>query len=316
MILKNKKILVTGGAGFIGSHLVDRLIEEKHQVIVIDNLSTGKRENINPKAKFYQCDINSNTAATVIKKEKPLVIFHLAAQINLRQSVKDPIDDAKTNILGALNIISSFIATNKNRLNQCKCIFSSTGGAIYGDAKIIPTPETYKPHPLSPYGINKLTVENYLYYFYQVFGLKYISLRYANVYGPRQNPQGEAGVIAIFIDKMLRSEQPFIFGNGKQTRDFVYVKDIVEANILAMNSKKIGVYNIGTGKETDINTLFKYLSKLTKTSFKPQYRALPLGEQKRSCLDYSRAKQELKWTPKFPLKLGLRETIDWFQTKY
>jgi len=188
--------------------------------------------------------------------------------------------------------------------------------AIYGDAKIIPTPETYEPHPLSPYGITKLSAENYLYYFYQVFGLKYISLRYANVYGPRQNPQGEAGVIAIFIDKMLRSEQPFIFGNGKQTRDFVYVKDVVEANILAMKSKKIGVYNIGTGKETDINTLFKCLSKSTKTSFKPRYRPLPLGEQKRSCLDYSRAKQELKWTPKFPLKLGLRETIDWFQTKY
>jgi len=316
MIRKNKKILVTGGAGFIGSHLVDHLIDEKHQVIVIDNLSTGKRENINPKAKFYQCDINSNTAATVIKKEKPLVIFHLAAQINLRQSVKDPIDDAKTNILGTLNIISSFIAANKNRLNQCKFIFSSTGGAIYGDAKIIPTPETYEPHPLSPYGITKLSAENYLYYFYQVFGLKYISLRYANVYGPRQNPQGEAGVIAIFIDKMLRGEQPFIFGNGKQTRDFVYVKDIVEANILAMNSKKIGVYNIGTGKETDINTLFKYLSKLTKTSFKSQYSPLPLGEQKRSCLDYSRAKQELKWMPKFPLELSLRETIDWFQNQY
>ena len=310
------KVLVTGGAGFIGSHLVDRLIEEKHQVIVIDNLSTGKRENINPKAKFYKCDIYSCKAAEIIKKEQPNIIFHLAAQINLRQSVKDPINDAKTNILGALNIILSFIETNKKRLNKCKFIFSSTGGAIYGDAKIIPTPETYKPHPLSPYGINKLTVENYLYYFYQVFGLKYVSLRYANVYGPRQNPQGEAGVIAIFIDKMLKGERPFIFGNGKQTRDFVYVKDVVEANILAMKSKKIGVYNIGTGKETDINTLFKCLSKSTKTSFKPRYRPLPLGEQKRSCLDYSRAKQELKWTPKFPLKLGLRETIDWFQTKY
>jgi len=305
-------ILVTGGAGFIGSHLVDRLIDEKHRVIVIDNLSTGKRENINPQAKFYQCDIYSNKAAEIIKKEKPEIVFHLAAQINLRQSVKDPIDDAKTNILGTLNIISSFIEANRQRLDKCKFIFSSTGGAIYGDAKIIPTPESYEPHPLSPYGINKLSIENYLYYFYQVFGLKYVSLRYANVYGPRQNFKGEAGVIAIFINNLLNNKQPIIFGNGKQTRDFIYVDDVVKANLLALKNKKVGVYNIGTGKETDINTIFNYIQKETGIFIKSQHRPLPLGDINRSCLDCKKAIKELNWSAKTTLPQGIRKTVRFF----
>jgi len=262
------KILVTGGAGFIGSHIVDRLVKESHKVVIIDNLSTGRKENLNPKAKFYKLDIQNPGVAEVFKKEKPEIVFHLAAQIDVRKSVEDPLEDAKTNILGSLNIIQNFINVNSRKLVSnshkfVKFIFASTGGAIYGDADIVPTPETYPEFPLSPYGICKLSVEKYLNYYWKVFGLPYVALRYANVYGPRQNSKGEAGVIAIFLDKMLSGEKPVINGNGRQTRDFVFVKDVVEANILAMKKNKVGVYNIGTSKETDINTIFRKLKMLT-----------------------------------------------------
>ena len=302
------KCLVTGGAGFIGSHLVDKLIKEGHKVVVIDNLSTGRKENLNPKAKFYKIDICSYRISQIFKKEKPEVVFHYAAQIDVRKSVKDPVEDAKINILGTLNILE-----NCKKYNIRKVIFASTGGAIYGDADIVPTPETYPELPLSPYGIAKLTIEKHLSYYYKVFGLPYVSLRLANVYGPRQNSKGEAGVVAIFCDKMLSKKQPIINGSGRQTRDFVFVGDVVEANILALKKNKIGIFNIGTAKETNVNTIFKKLKELTGSKCKEIHGPALLGEQKRSCLNFLKAKKELNWQPKYSLDKGLNKTVEWFK---
>jgi UDP-glucose 4-epimerase len=303
-----KKILVTGGAGFIGSHIVDRLIEENHKVVVIDNLSTGSRSNLNKKAEFLKMDICDKKLADVFKKEKFDYVFHLAAQIDVRKSVENPQKSATDNILGSLNILE-----NCKEYKIKKIIFTSTGGAIYGDASIIPTPEGYPENPLSPYGIEKLSVDKYLNYYYKVFKLPYISLRLGNVYGPRQNSKGEAGAIAIFADKMIKGESPIINGPGKNTRDFVYVGDVVDANILAMKSKKTGVYNIGTGKETNINTIFRNLKKLLNPDCKEIHGQAKQGEQKRSCLNNKKAKKDLNWKPKVKIEEGLQKTINWFK---
>ncbi|MDD4062425.1 MAG: GDP-mannose 4,6-dehydratase [Candidatus Pacebacteria bacterium] len=304
------KVLVTGGAGFIGSHLVDRLINDGFKVVVIDNLSSGKKKNLNPKAKFYKLDICSPKLADVFKKEKFDYVFHLAAQINLRKSVEDPIASANTNIKGSLNLLECSKMFNIN-----KFIFTSTGGAIYGDANIVPTPESYTEEPLSPYGVEKLSVDKYLNYYYQVFGLKYNSLRLGNVYGPRQNSKGEAGVVSIFCENMVNGKSPVIYGSGRKTRDFVYVTDIVNAQVLAMKSKKIGVFNIGTGKETNINTIFKLLNKSFDNKYKAKHDLEKAGEQKRSCLNNSKAKKDLKWKPVVRLDDGLVETVKWFKNE-
>jgi len=302
--MKNMKILVIGGCGFIGSHLTDKLIEKGHKTAVLDNLSTGKKENLNKKAKFYKIDICSLEISRIFKKEKPEIVFHLAAQIDVRKSIEDPMEDARINILGSLNVLEN---CRKNKVK--KIIFASTGGAIYGEAKIVPTPEDYPEYPLSPYGIEKLTIDKFLNYYYQVFGLPYVSLRLANVYGPRQNSKGEAGVVAIFIDKMLSGGQPVIYGSGKQSRDFVFVDDVVEAFVSAAKSRKSGIYNIGTARETDINTIFKKLKKATGLKCKEVHKPAKAGEQKRSCLDSLKAKKELKWQPKYNLDKGLRKTL-------
>jgi len=315
------KILVTGGAGFIGSHLVDALIERGHKVVVIDNLSTGKKENINKKAKFYKIDICSPKIGEFFKKEKPEIVFHFAAQINVRKSVENPLFDAKVNILGSLNVIQNFVQLRTSyfkprtsNLEHSTFIFASTGGAIYGEAKKIPTPENYLANPISPYGIAKLTVENYLKFYKENFGLKFISLRFSNVYGSRQDPKGEAGVVAIFIEKLLKGERPTIFGDGNQTRDFIFVEDVVSACLKAMEYKgKKEIFNIGTGIETSINELYKIISKLLKTKIKPKYAPEKPGDLKRSCLDISLAKKELKWEPKFDLEDGLKKTIECFK---
>ena len=301
------KVVVTGGCGFIGSHLVDRLIKENHKVIVIDNLSSGQKENLNPVAKFYKLDILDSKVSEVFRKEKPEIIFHLAAQIDVRKSVEKPIEDANTNILGSLNILE-----NCKRYKIKKIIFISTGGAIYGEADIVPTPENYPEFPLSPYGICKLTIEKYLNYYYKVFRLPFISLRLANVYGPRQNSKGEAGVVAIFCDKMLLKKQAIINGDGNQTRDFVFVEDAVEANISAMKSDRIDVYNIGTGQEVDINTIFRTLNKMIGNNCKKIHIPSRSCEQRRSSLDSNKAKKELGWEPKMGLDTGLKITKDWF----
>ena len=303
-----KKYLVTGGAGFIGSHLVDKLIEQGNDVVVIDNLSTGKKENLNFKADFYNVDIQSPEISEIFKKVRPEVVFHYAAQIDVRKSVENPVESAKTNILGSLNILE-----NCRKFGVKKVIFASTGGAIYGDAEIVPTPESYLAQPVSPYGIEKLTVEHYLNFYKREYGLDYLILRFANVYGPRQNSKGEAGVVAIFCDKILAGEQVIINGDGKQTRDFVFVGDIIRANILGIEKNKSGIFNIGTGIETDINAIFGKLKKAFGLEIKENHIDKKSGEQKRSCLDFSKSKTEFGWQPQYSLEKGLEETKKWFQ---
>ncbi len=303
-----KKILVTGGAGFIGSNLVDTLIAQGYQVVIVDNLYNGKRENINKKAKFYQIDICSDTLKEVFGKEKPDIVNHHAAQIDLRKSVQDPLFDAKTNILGSINLLGNCI-----KYKVKKFIFASTGGAIYGDATRVPTEEDYPAWPISPYGVAKLTVEHYLFYYWTSYKLPYIALRYGNVYGPRQDPHGEAGVVAIFTQKMLEGQTPVINGEGKQTRDFVFVSDVVAANIAALASDFVGPVNIGTEKQVNINRIFTILNTLTGKKAKEIHGPAKIGEQKTSCLKINRAKKILNWLPKVEIEQGLKLTVDYFK---
>lgn len=303
-------IVVTGGAGFIGSHVADRFIRERHKVIIIDNLSTGLEKNINPQAKFYQVDINSSVIDKIFQKEKPDILCHHAAQIDVRKSVENPILDAEVNILGSLNLFESCI---KHKVK--KIIFASTGGAIYGEQSYFPADEHHPTNPLSPYGIAKLSIENYLYFYAQSYNLKYISLRYANVYGPRQNPWGEAGVVAIFAQKMLNRAKAVINGDGKQTRDFVYVDDVVEADLLGLRYPKSDIFNIGTGIETDVNTIFRLIKKETESGQKELHIPAKKGEQRRSVLDFYKAKKNLKWKPKTELKKGIIKTVEYFKNE-
>lgn len=301
------KILVTGGAGFIGSHIVDLLIENSNEVFVIDNLSSGRLENLNSKAKFFENDLcNHEEIEKIFKEFKPEIVYHLAAQIDVRKSVANPMKDAKINILSTLNLLE----LSKNYKIK-HFIFSSTGGAIYGDADEIPTSENYKEFPISPYGCAKLSIEKYLYFYNQVYNLKYTALRYSNVYGPRQNFNGEAGVVAIFLNNMFSGKNPIIFG-GIQTRDFVFVEDVARANILALNDDKSDFYNVGTEKETDIIGLFSRLNKYFENKFEPIYMEIKKGEQKRSCLSCEKIKKNLSWIPETNLELGLDKTYCWF----
>ncbi len=304
------KVLVTGGAGFIGSHVVDRLVEEGHQVVVVDNLATGKRKHVNRAASLYKTDITSGRLERVFRNERPNVVLHLAAQISVRNSVDDPVFDAQVNVLGTMNVLQQAV-----RYGCRKVVFSSSGGAIYGEQETFPASESHGTNPLSPYGISKLCGEHYLSYFQRTSGIPVVSLRYANVYGPRQDPEGEAGVVAIFIQKMLNNEQPIINGNGRQTRDFVFVEDIAQANLVAMGQDAHGVYNVGTGVETSVNELFRMLADLTGSSAKEVHGPAKLGEQLRSVIDPSRIKQELGWEMKVDLTEGLKQTVEFFQGK-
>ena len=304
------KVLVTGGAGFIGSHVVDRLVEEGHQVVVVDDLSSGKRKNVNKSASLYKIDVQSGRLERVFRNERPNVVIHLAAQINVRRSVEDPVFDAQVNILGTMNVLKQAVQHGAR-----KVIFSSSGGAIYGEQEVYPAPENHATNPMSPYGISKLCAEHYLSYFQRVSGIQVVSLRYANVYGPRQDPEGEAGVISIFLQKMLNNEQPIINGNGRQTRDFVFVDDVAEANLAAMGQNSQGVYNVGTGTETSINELFRILAGLIGVSCKEVHGPAKQGEQMRSVIDSSKIRQELNWESKVELPEGLKKTVAFFREK-
>jgi len=304
------KVLVTGGAGFIGSHLVDRLIQEGHEVVVVDNLLTGKRRNLNKEARFYKQDIQSSRLERVFSRERPLLVMHLAAQVDLRRSVEDPIFDAQVNILGTLNLLEQAV-----KYGTRKVIFSSSGGAIYGEQDVFPAPESHPIRPLSPYGISKLNGEQYLAYYQRVSGIQHVILRYSNVYGPRQDPEGEAGVVAIVTGKMLAGEQPIINGNGRQTRDFVFVDDVVEANLAVMGKEVQGIYNVGTAEETSVNDLFRLLVELTNAGCKELHGPAKKGEQARSVVDISRLRQELGWEPKVPLREGLKRTVEFFRER-
>lgn len=302
------RILITGGAGFIGSHIADALINKNHQITIIDNLSTGKKENINPKAKFYKEDLsNFQEVENIFKKNNPEIIYHLAAQINVRKSIENPIHDAKINIINTLNLLGLSV---KHKIKHF--IFSSTGGAIYGDTSKIPTTETHKEAPLSPYGCAKLAIEKYLIFYNKVHNLKFTSLRYSNVYGPRQNPHGEAGVIAIFFDQMFLNKTPTIFG-GLQTRDFIYIEDIINANLKVLQDNKSKIYNIGTSKETDIIAIFDKINKFFNNKFEAKYKPRKPGEQIKSCLNYEKIKQHLGWIPRTSLDEGISKTYHWYQ---
>lgn len=304
------KIVVTGGAGFIGSHLVDRLIQEGHEVAVVDNLSTGKRRNLNKSARFYKLDIQSSRLERVFRRERPLLVIHLAAQVAVRRSVEDPIFDAQVNILGTLNLLEQAV-----KYGTRKIIFASSGGAIYGEQEVFPAPELHPTRPLSPYGISKLSGEHYLAYYQRVSGIQHVILRYSNVFGPRQDPEGEAGVVAIFTRKMLDGEQPIINGNGRQTRDFVFVDDVVEANLAVMGKEVQGIYNVGTAEETTINDLFRILVELTKAGCKELHGPAMKGEQARSVVDISTLRHEVGWEPRVSLREGLRRTVEFFRER-
>lgn len=300
------KILVTGGAGFIGSTLVDKLINEGNEVTVIDDLSSGKKNYVNSAAKLYKVDICSAKIARIFKKEKFDFVYHLAAQIDVRKSVTNPVFDNKINVIGGLNIIE-----NSYRNNVKKIIMASTGGAIYGEAEEIPTTENYPTFPLSPYGIHKLTLEKYLNYYYHVYGLNFTVLRFANVYGPRQFKGGEAGVIAIFVENGVNRKESLQFGDGLQTRDFVYVDDVVRGLYSAMAIDCPGEINISSGIESTLLDVRNSIGKALGEEIKIKEMPGKLGEQRRSCLSYQRAKDVLNWEPQINLEEGIKRTVAW-----
>ena len=304
------KILVTGGAGFIGSNLASALVEADHSVAIIDDLSTGKRENVPPEATFIKMDISSPVVHRIFEREKFDVIFHLAAQMDVRRSVEDPGNDAEINILGGINLLRSSVKQGVK-----KFIFASTGGAIYGEQDYFPADEKHPLNPLSPYGISKLAFEKYLYFYNVQHALPYVSLRYANVYGPRQNSEGEAGVVAIFCERLLRGNKAVVYGDGLQTRDFVYVEDVVKANLLALDYDGSDVFNVGTGTEIDINTIFEKIKAATGSDQERINEETKPGEQRRSCIAYEKIAGSLGWSPGVGLDKGIEKTVAYFRSK-
>ncbi|KKS98636.1 MAG: UDP-glucose 4-epimerase, UDP-glucose 4-epimerase [Candidatus Gottesmanbacteria bacterium GW2011_GWA2_43_14] len=302
-------ILITGGAGFIASQITDAYIDAGHRVAVIDDLSSGKREFISPKAVFYRADIRDiNAVVKIFTREKPEILNHHAAQISVRNSVDDPRHDAEVNLIGLINLMEA----GKTFLK--KTIFASSGGVVYGDADKIPTSEDYVPLlPLSPYGVSKLAGEHYLHYYRNNFGIPFIALRYSNVYGPRQNPHGEAGVVAIFSRKLLKGEVPVINGDGLQIRDYIYVGDVVRANLKAMEKKVSGSFNIGTGLGTNVIDLYDKIRRITGSTIQAKHGPAKKGEQKKSVLSNSQAAKILDWQPKTDLDKGLKATVDYFK---
>jgi UDP-glucose 4-epimerase len=305
------KILVTGGAGFIASHIVDEYVRLGHRVTIVDNLSTGRRMNINQAATFYEADIrNAETMMQILEKEKFDVLNHHAAQMDVRRSVEDPVYDASVNVIGALSLLECCVKTDVKRV-----IVASSGGAIYGEQDYFPADEQHPTRPISPYGVAKLTTEQYLFYYKTVYGIDSVSFRYANIYGPRQNPEGEAGVVAIFTTRLLSNQQPIINGDGTQTRDYVYVGDVVRANVLALGCEGSHVFNIGTGIETDVNTLFHLLKKATGSRAEEKHGAAKKGEQLRSVLTSAKISKALGWQPTMAIEGGLTKTVEYFKTK-
>ena len=302
------KILVTGGAGFIASHIVDAFISEGHSVVVLDDLSSGFEKNINPAAKFVKANICDKSIVKLFESEKFDVVNHHAAQMDVRRSVADPAFDATTNIIGTINLLQNSIKYGVKRF-----MFASTGGAIYGEQDYFPADEKHNTQPKSPYGISKLAVEKYLYFYNSEYGMNYTILRYANIYGPRQNPFGEAGVVAIFSTKLLKGEQPVINGHGKQTRDYVYVGDVVKANTLALNDESSDVYNVGTGIETNVNELFMILNKLTGAGKEEKHGPAAAGEQLRSVITSGKLFNKFGWKPSTKFEDGLAQTVEFFR---
>lgn len=304
------KALVTGGAGFIGSHLVDALIADGHDVVVVDNLARGKREQVHDRARLIILDICAADLPSVLADARPEVVFHEAAQIDVRSSVRDPAGDAAINVVGTVNVLAACAAAGVRRV-----VLASTGGAIYGDTDVLPTPETHDCAPQSPYGTAKLCAEAYGGMFQRIRGLEFVALRYANVYGPRQDPHGEAGVVAIFATRLLAGDPCVINGDGTQTRDYVHVSDVVAANLRAVAVTAPAVFNVGTGVETDVNQLFARMRTLAGSAAEAERGPAKLGEQRRSCLDIALARERLGWAPTVDLDSGLQQTLDFFRRR-
>lgn len=305
------KILVTGGAGFIGSTTVDLLVARGDNVWVVDDLSTGRLENLNPEAEFHQVDIGEEGLLLMFAEEKFDAVMHCAAQIDVRKSVADPVSDARSNILGTLNLLECARRTGVKRF-----CFSSTGGAIYGDTDQRPTPVGAPCVPISPYGITKLSVEHYLHYYRVVHGLDSFVLRYGNVYGPRQNPHGEAGVVAIFAQRMLAGQPLTINGDGTQTRDYVFVEDVARANVLALGDPEGGMVNVGTGVERDVNAVFHLLNEALQARREESHGPAMPGEQRTSCLEIGATEKRLGWKPRVTLEEGIRRSAEWFRSQH
>jgi len=305
------KILVTGGAGFIGSHTTDALVARGHEVAVLDDLSSGKREQVAKDARLHVADLRDAAALQrVIGEERPSVIFHLAAQMDVRRSVASPTFDAQVNLIGLLNLME---AGREHGLQRV--IFSSTGGAIYGEQEFFPCDEEHPRNPVSPYGVAKLATEHYLFFYLVQYGIQFTALRYANVYGPRQDPHGEAGVVAIFCGKMLDGVAPTIFGDGEQTRDYVFVGDVVRANLAALEKNATGAFNVGTGIETDVNHLYQLLADAAGFKQPAVYAAGRPGEQRRSVISPDKAAKTLGWKPEIDLRRGLIDTLQFFRSR-
>jgi UDP-glucose 4-epimerase len=305
------KVLVTGGAGFIGSNIVDAMLQHGHQVAVLDNLSTGKKENLDVGTVFHPCDVGDAVAVhDVMEEERPEVVFHLAAEIDVRKSIADICSDAATNVLGTIGVLEATLDNGVRRL-----VFSSTGGALYGEPECLPVDESAPILPLSPYGVAKYCAEQYISYFHRARGLETVVLRYSNVYGPRQDPLGEAGVVAIFTKKILSGERPVIYGDGRQTRDFVFVGDVVQANLLAMNGPQ-GTFNIGTGVETSVNDLVHALEHVVGRRIEPEYRPARVGEVQRVALRADKAESGLGWKAAVSLEEGLEQTLEWYKRAF
>jgi UDP-glucose 4-epimerase len=301
-------ILVTGGAGFIGSHIVDAYIRDGHNVTVLDDLSTGKKKNVNPRARFITSDVRDPNLVTLFAESRFEVVNHLAAQLDVRKSVQDPFFDASVNILGSLRLLECC-----RTYGVRKFIFSSSGGTIYGECGVHPAKEEDPSRPESPYGISKATTERYIPFYGDVYRLPYTILRYANVYGPRQDPNGEAGVVAIFAGKLLSKQPVTIYGDGKQERDYVFVRDVVDANVLALTKGENSIFNIGTAVATSVNGLYQQLAQFEKTSKAAAYAPARTGELARSVLNIDRARKHLGWKPSHTLEKGLEETYRFFQ---
>ena len=301
-------ICVTGGAGFIGSHVAEALVADGHQVVIVDDLSSGRKENVPEGAELVVLDIRSEEAGRLLVERGVEVLVHHAAQMDVRRSVENPVFDADVNILGLLNLLE---AARNAKLRQV--VFASTGGAIYGEQDFSPAKETHPARPVSPYGVAKLACERYLFYYHVQYGLDATCLRYANVYGPRQNPHGEAGVVAIFARRLLDGGQPMIHGDGLQTRDYVYVADVVRANLAAIGQAGFATYNVGTGIETDVNILYTHVAVALGSGEEAVHDAAQPGEQRRSCISSKLLKQELGVSVETPLSAGIPETVAWFR---
>ena len=303
------RVLVTGGAGFIGSHIVDALVARGDEVAIVDDLSTGLGEYVNPAAEFHHLDIRSRQAADLVRERRPDAICHQAAQMSVSQSVREPIETTDVNLMGSLNLLEAA------REVGARFLFASTGGALYGDADVLPTPETRPAWPVSPYGVSKLAFEHYLHCYRVEHGLRAAALRYANVYGPRQNPHGEAGVVAIFCLKLLAGQPAVINGDGRYTRDYVHVADIVRANLLALDRDVDGHFNVGTGRQVEVNQIFRMIVERLGIEAEEVHGPPRPGDQRTSALDSALIADRLGWRPEIELERGLEDTVAWFRAR-